>query len=96
MIRHELTIGKPADAGVHSRCSSSARFEFEAVEALLGGIQRFTIAVCNAIYSITTCSHLQRISIMPRRPTRREIAVQDHHQLRRQAVLRRAADAAVI
>jgi hypothetical protein len=30
---------------------------------------------------------------MPRRPTRREIAEQDHHQLMRQAVLRRAADA---
>jgi hypothetical protein len=30
---------------------------------------------------------------MPRRPTRREIAEQDHYQLMRQAVLRRAADA---
>ena len=94
MIRHELTIGSlQAPASTIADALARRDLTSRPWKRCLWGIRLLTITVCNALYSITTCSHLQRISIVPRRPTRREIAEQDHHQLMRQAVLRRAADA---
>src|SRR5215813_880185 len=85
--RLEAQASTNADAMARRDLSSTPQKRY------LWRIRRLTVAVCKALYSITTCSRLQRISIMPHRPTRREIAEQDHHQLMRQAVFRLAADA---